>query len=89
MPVVKIQGQYSRFMQANFPPETGGVAAALRKSGEAHLSAADGVVSSSEWCVSDHPVCAWIMVATRLLLDGASTPPVSGGELLYSKISQY
>jgi len=41
----------------NSPPDTGGVAAALTKGGEAHLSAADGVVAfESTLCVSDHPV---------------------------------
>jgi hypothetical protein len=40
----------------NTPPDTGGVAAASRKGGEAHLSAADGVVDfESTLSVSDHP----------------------------------
>ena len=35
-------------------------------------------------CVNpDHPVCA-VAVASHLFLDGAATPPVSGGELIAS-----
>jgi hypothetical protein len=41
----------------NSPPEIGGVAAALKKGGEAHLSAADGVVSKPKcFVMPDHPV---------------------------------
>jgi hypothetical protein len=44
------------FKVFNSPPDTGGVAAASRKAGEANLSAADGVVAhTSTWLVTDHP----------------------------------
>src|SRR5215471_13857410 len=70
------------------PPDTGGVAATSRRSCEASFNGADGVVgngtSSKERIPKhfgnpDHPVCA-AAVASHLFLDGAASPPVSGGE---------
>jgi cytochrome c553 len=71
------------------PPDTGGVAATSRRSREASLNGADGVVengTSSKQRIlkhsgnSNHPVCA-AAEASHLFLDGAATPPISGGEL--------
>src|SRR5215475_6639243 len=70
------------------PPDIGGVDATSRRSREASFNGADGVVqngtSSKERILKrfvnpDHPVCA-VAVASHLLLNGAATPPVSGGE---------
>src|SRR5262245_32596110 len=75
------------------PPDTGGVDATSRRSREASFNGADGVVgngTSSEECILkrfgnlNHPVCA-ALVASHLFLDGAATPPISGGELLASR----
>src|SRR5215813_13714169 len=72
----------------NSPPISGEVDATSRKSREASFNGADGVVgngASSKECIlkhfgnPDHPVCA-AAVASRLLLDGAASPPISGGE---------
>src|SRR5215470_2332947 len=71
------------------PPGIGGVDPTSRRSREASFNGADGVVengtSSKERILKrfvdpDHPVCA-AAVASRLFLDSAATPPVSGGEL--------
>src|SRR5215472_2742027 len=71
------------------PHDIGGVDATSRRSREASFNGADGVVengtSSKERIPQhfgnpDHPVCA-AAVASHLFLDGAATPPVSGGEL--------
>ena len=71
------------------PPDTGGVDVTSRRSREASFKGADGVVeneTSLKECIlkhfvnPDHPVCA-AAVASHLFLDGAATPPVSGGEL--------
>jgi hypothetical protein len=71
------------------PPDVGGVDATSKRSREASLNGADGVVkngtSSKERIPKhfgnpNHPVCAAV-VASHLFLDGAATPPVSGGEL--------
>src|SRR5215471_4765818 len=71
------------------PPDIGGVDATSRRSREASFNGADGVVgngTSSQECIlkhfvnPNHPVCA-AAVASHLFLDGAATPPVSGGEL--------
>src|SRR5262245_52383769 len=74
----------------NSPPDTGGVDATSRRSREASFNGADGVVengttSSKEgipkhFGTPNHPVCA-AAVASHLFLDGAATPPMSGGEL--------
>src|SRR5215475_6300563 len=70
------------------PPDIGGVDATSRRSREASFTGADGVVengtSSKEripkhFGIPNHPVCA-AAVAAHLFLDGAATPPVSGGE---------
>src|SRR5215475_7749976 len=70
------------------PPDTGGMDATSRRSREASFKGADGVVqngSTSQECILKHsanpdqPVCA-AAVASHLFLDGAATPPVSGGE---------
>src|SRR5215475_8539685 len=72
----------------NSPPVSGGVDATSKRSREASFNGADGVVengtSSKEripkhFVNPDHPVCA-AAVASHLFLDGAATPPVSGGE---------
>jgi hypothetical protein len=64
------------------------VAATSRRSREASFNGADGVVQNgtlSKECILKHfgnpyhPVCAAVM-ASHLFLDGAATPPVSGGE---------
>ena len=70
------------------PPGIGGVDATSRRSREASFDGADGVVESGtaskertlkQFVNPNHPVCA---AAERdLFLDGAATPPVSGGEL--------
>src|SRR5215471_1741224 len=74
------------------PPDTGGVAATSRRSCEASFNGADGVVgngtSSKERIPKhfgnpNHPVCA-AAVASHLFIDGAATPPISGGESLAS-----
>jgi len=44
---------------------------------EASFNGADGVV---EIGIPNHPVCA-AAEASHLFLDGAASPPVSGGEL--------
>src|SRR5215471_1840923 len=71
------------------PPDIGGVDATSRRSREASFIGADGVVRNGTFSMEgipkhfvnpDHPVCA-AAVASRLFLDGAATPPVSGGEL--------
>jgi hypothetical protein len=72
------------------PPDTGGVDATSRRSREASFDGADGVVrngtiSSKKRSLKlfgnpDHPVCA-ASVASHLFIDGAATPPISGGEL--------
>jgi hypothetical protein len=71
------------------PPDTGGVDATSRRSREASFNGADGVVENGTFSKEripehfgnpDHPVCA-AAVASHLFLDGAATPPVSGGEL--------
>src|SRR5215471_15348188 len=71
------------------PPDTGGVDATSRRSREASFNGADRVVqngTTSQECIlkhsinPNHPVCA-AAVASLLFLDGAATPPVSGGEL--------
>src|SRR5215813_9587338 len=70
------------------PPDTGGEDATSRRSREASFNGADGVVengtSSKEripkhFVTPNHPVCA-AAVASHLFLDGAATPPMSGGE---------
>src|SRR5215468_10656336 len=77
------------------PPDTGGVDATSRRSREASFNGADGVVengtSAQERILKDlvnpdHPVCA-AAVASQLFLEGAATPPVSGGELPASRSS--
>jgi hypothetical protein len=71
------------------PPDIGGVDATSRKSREASFEGADGVVSNGTnfkeripklFRIPDHPVCAAV-VASHRFLDGAATPPISGGEL--------
>ena len=71
------------------PPDRGGVDATSRRSREASFDGADGVVDNGtsfeerilkHFGNSNHPVCA-AAVASHLFLDGAATPPVSGGEL--------
>jgi hypothetical protein len=72
------------------PPDTGGVDATSRRSREASFNGADGVVENGtisskaafpkHFGNPDHPVCA-AAVASHLFLNGAATPPVSGGEL--------
>src|SRR5215467_9683125 len=72
------------------PPDIGGVDATSRRSREASFDGADGVVRNGtisskgripeQFGLPDHPVCA-AAVASRLFLDGAATPPISGGEL--------
>jgi hypothetical protein len=71
------------------PPDIGGVDATSRRSREAFFKGADGVVGNGTSCKEcilkhfinpDHPVCA-AAEASHLFLDGAATPPVSGGEL--------
>src|SRR5215510_8254755 len=70
------------------PPDIGGVDATSRRSREASFNGADGVVENGtsfqerilkHFVNPDHPVCA-AAVASHLFLDGAATPPVSGGE---------
>src|SRR5262249_56343001 len=62
-----------------FPSWGGGVAAASRNLGEAHLSAADGVVThKSNFAVSDHPGRS-SKEASRHFLDVAFTPPHEEG----------
>ena len=70
------------------PPDIGGVDATSRRSREASFNGAAGVVENGPsfkermlklFRNPDHPVCA-AAVAWRLFLDGAATPPVSGGE---------
>jgi len=34
------------------------------------------------WCVSDHPVCAFIRWLRQHFIQGAATPPLQGGEYL-------
>jgi hypothetical protein len=64
------------------------VDATSRRSREASFGGADGVVRNEtlfeeripkQFVNPDHPVCA-AAVASRLFIDGAATPPVSGGE---------
>jgi len=31
------------------------------------------------WLVSDHPVCGWLSVASRLFIEAAATPPQEEG----------
>ena len=72
------------------PPDIGGVDATSRRSREASFNGADGVVGNGTTCPEEripkhfgnpnHPVCA-AAVASRLFIDGAATPPMSGGEL--------
>jgi hypothetical protein len=71
------------------PPGIGGVDATSRRSREASFNGADGVVengtSSKESILKysgnpNHPVCA-AAEASPLSLEGAATPPVSGGVL--------
>ncbi len=67
------------------PSLLGGVAAASRNFGAAHLSAADGVVAhKSSSGVSDHPVRS-IKEASRHSLYVASTPPHEEGTMLAQK----
>src|SRR5215831_1460741 len=70
------------------PPGIGGVDATSRRSREASFNGADGVVENGtlskerilkHFVNPNHPVCA-AAVASHLFLDGAATPPVSGGE---------
>jgi hypothetical protein len=79
----------ARFWARHSPPDIGGVDATSRRSREASLNGADGVVG--EWNLfqkripktfvnPNHPVCA-AAVAAHLFLDGAATPPASRGEL--------
>jgi hypothetical protein len=65
------------------------VDATSRRRGEASFNGADGVVKNGTFSKKrilkhsgnpDHPVFA-AAVASHLFLDGAATPPVSGGEL--------
>jgi hypothetical protein len=65
------------------------VDATSRRSREASFNGADGVVENGtpskegilkQFVNPNHPVCA-AEVASHLFLDGAATPPVSGGEL--------
>ena len=69
------------------PPDIGGVDATSRRSREASFNGAAGVVESGtsfKECIlkhlgnPDHFVCAAV-VASHLFLNGAATPPVSGG----------
>src|SRR5215831_1867033 len=72
----------------NSPPDTGGVAAPLRKRCEATAAAQTGVVGIDDvfhnafleevpfWTTPSAP----LKEASRLLLDVASNPPMSGGE---------
>jgi hypothetical protein len=64
------------------------VDATSRRSREASFDGADGVVGNGTFSKErvpkhfgnpDHPVCA-AEVATHLFIDGAATPPMSGGE---------
>ena len=71
------------------PPDIGGVDATSIRSREAFFNGADGVVKNGTFdkeCISkqfvkpNHPVCA--VKERDLFINGAATPPVSGGELL-------
>src|ERR1051326_3174130 len=71
------------------PPDIGGVDATSIKCREASFDGADGVVKDrtlfkkrtpKHFVNPDHPVCA-AAVASHLFIDGAATPPISGGEL--------
>ena len=73
----------------NSPPDAGGVDATSRRSREASVDGADGVVKDGTFSKEripkhfgnpNHPVCA-AAVASHLFLDGAATPPMPGGEL--------
>src|SRR5262245_11314087 len=75
------------------PPDIGRVDATSIRCCEASFNGADGVVkngtSSKEripkyFGKPNHPVCA-AAVASHLFLNGAATPPVSGGELPASR----
>jgi hypothetical protein len=75
------------------PPEIGGVDATSRKSREASFDGADGVVKNGtsfkeripkHFGNPNHPVCAAV-AASHHSLDGAATPPISGGEFLASR----
>ena len=75
------------------PPDIGRVDATSRRGREASVNGADGVVENGttpskegipiHFGTPNHPVCA-AAVASHLFLDGAATPPMSGGELLAS-----
>src|SRR5215510_5414013 len=76
-------------LERHSPPDIGGVDATSKRSREASFNGADGVVQNGgtfQECIlkhsvnPNHPVCA-AAVASHLFLDGAATPPVSGGEL--------
>jgi hypothetical protein len=69
--------------------DAGGVDATSRRGREASFNGADGVVGNGTPSIQrilkhfgnpNHPVCA-AAVASHLFLDGAATPPASGGEL--------
>jgi hypothetical protein len=71
------------------PPDIGGVDATSRRSREASVNGAAGVVGNGTISrgriakhvgTPNHPVCA-ASLASHLFLYGAATPPVSGGEL--------
>src|SRR5215475_713275 len=70
------------------PPDIRGLDATSRRSREASFDGADGVVENGtpfkerilkHFGNPNHPVCA-AGVASQLFLDGAATPPISGGE---------
>jgi hypothetical protein len=62
----------------NSPPREEGWLRHQQKVGAAHVSAADGVVAHKSCVASDHPVRSF-KVASRHLLDVASTPPHEEG----------
>src|SRR2546422_1422771 len=70
------------------PPGTGGVAAPLRKRREATEAAQTGWSDRRAYVFAELTTpAAPSKVASRHLLDGASTPPVPGGE--YPRLNQF
>src|SRR3989454_10564638 len=74
--------------RAYSPPGTGGVAAPLIKSREATEAAQTGWSDRRAYVFAELTTpAAPSKVASRHLLDGASTPPVPGGE--YPRLSRF